>query len=646
MKKSLLLAALSFIMLFSACATSGTSSADNSQSSIGGIESGSTSETPDSNGGQIADGEHTDADNNGVCDDCKESVLVTFDFFAINDLHGKLADGDSHPGVDELTTYLKNARAENENTVFLSSGDMWQGASESNLTKGKIITEWMNDLEFASMTLGNHEYDWGAQYIEENAALANFPFLAINVYDRATNERVDYCESSVTVEINGVQIGIIGAIGDCYSSISADKVQDVYFKVDDDLTALVKAESQKLRAEGADYIVYSLHDGYGSSLSSEQTLSDSRFGYYDVALSNGYVDLVFEGHSHQSYVVKDSKGVYHVQGGGDNKGISHAEVQINVANGKNKVHQANYVKTSVYQNGADDPIVNELLGKYDEQISLAGKKLGRIDRKLSSTELRQLAANLYYQAGVEKWGDEYDIVLGGGFLSTRAPYEVAAGEVLYGNLLDVLPFDNPLVLCSISGAKLKSQFFETSNSNYFIGYGEYGASVKKNIQLTKTYYVVTDTYSSQYKPNGLTEIARYDETTYARDLIAKYIEDGNLTAPEEEIVLTGIPEILAIGNALADNETTSKYYYVQATIEKIINEYYGNIYLKDENGNLLYIYGLYDENGNKYADFTGTKPQVGDVVLVRGQIQKYIKADGSPLVELLGPVLLKIVTKN
>ena len=216
----------------------------------------------------------------------------------------------------------------------------------------------------------------------------------------------------------------------------------------------------------------------------------------------------------------------------------------------------------------------------------------------------------------------------------------------YGNLLDVLPFDNPLVLCSISGAKLKSRFFETSNSNYFIGYGEYGASVKENIQLTKTYYVVTDTYSSQYKPNGLTEIARYDETTYARDLIAKYIEDGNLTAPEEEIVLTGIPEILAIGNALADNETTSKYYYVQATIEKIINDYYGNIYLKDENGNLLYIYGLYDENGNKYADFTGTKPQVGDVVLVRGQIQKYIKADGSPLVELLGPILLKIVTKN
>ena len=179
---------------------------------------------------------HKDEDNNGKCDNCKISVVVNFDFFAINDLHGKFDDTDSQPGVDELTTYLKNFRKSQDNVVLLSSGDMWQGSSESNLTKGNIVTEWMNELGFVSMTLGNHEYDWGEEPIKANAQLAKFPLLAINVYDRDTNKRVDYCQPSVIVQQNGVKIGIIGAMGDCYSSIAPDKVEDIYFVTGNALT--------------------------------------------------------------------------------------------------------------------------------------------------------------------------------------------------------------------------------------------------------------------------------------------------------------------------------------------------------------------------------------------------------------------------
>jgi 2',3'-cyclic-nucleotide 2'-phosphodiesterase (5'-nucleotidase family) len=218
-----------------------------------------------SNTVKCEDGTHVDVDDNGSCDICEISLFVYIDFYAINDLHGKFSDTSSNNGVDELTTYLKNTSLTDEHTVFLSSGDMWQGSSESNLTNGKIITEWMNELGFASMTLGNHEFDWGEEYIIENAALAEFPMLAINIYDRTTNQRVEYCESSVLVECRGLQVGIIGAIGDHYSSISGDKSQNIYFKTGSELTALVKAESDKLRAAGADLIVYSLHSGYGSN---------------------------------------------------------------------------------------------------------------------------------------------------------------------------------------------------------------------------------------------------------------------------------------------------------------------------------------------------------------------------------------------
>lgn len=209
--------------------------------------------------------------------------------------------------VDELTTYLKNAHANDQNAVLLSAGDMWQGSSESNMTNGLIMTDWMNELDFAAMTIGNHEYDWGEQYIEENEELAEFSFLAINIYDRNTNALVDYCEPSVMVEGDGLQIGIIGAIGDSYSSIAVDKCEDVYFKVGTQLTSLVKAESDRLRKAGADFIVYMLHDGYGSTNigSVTQVTSSQIRSYYDISLSNGYVDLVFEGHTHQGYMLKD-----------------------------------------------------------------------------------------------------------------------------------------------------------------------------------------------------------------------------------------------------------------------------------------------------------------------------------------------------
>ena len=495
----------------------------------GATDDGSETPTEKPTDAPIDRDAHTDEDNDGSCDDCGISVIITFDFYALNDLHGKFDDTDSQGGVDELSTYLANAYNTDDNVILLSSGDMWQGSFESNSTTGLIITDWMNELDFVSMTLGNHEYDWGEEHIKANVALAEFPFLAINIYERDTNERVDYVQSSVLVERGGMKIGIIGAIGDCYSSISGDKVEDVYFKTGAALTELVKAESEKLRAEGADYIVYSIHGGFGSNSSASMVQTSSLRGYYDASLSkDGYVDLVFEGHTHKSYAFEDEYGVPHLQNGGDNSGISHVEVRLNFANGYDRVSVSEIIKPSRYANLEDHPIVDELLEKYADQVDAGKLVLGQNSRLRNSTEIKNLVADLYYEAGIERWGDKYDIALGGGFISVRSPYDLAAGEVKYSDLNSLLPFDNQLVLCSIKGRDLKNKFFETNNSNYYIAYGDYGASIRNNIDYNATYYIITDTYCSSYAYNNLTVVEYYDAGVYARDLIADYIRAGGL----------------------------------------------------------------------------------------------------------------------
>lgn len=469
---------------------------------------------------------HTDADKDGVCDGCSSSVMAELSFYAVNDLHGKFMDTDSQPGLDEFTTYIKGMYADTEREeILLSSGDMWQGTVESSGTKGKLMTEWMNEVGFSSMTLGNHEYDWGAAVLTPNSKLAEFPFLAINVTQNG--KPADYCRASVVAERGGLKVGIIGAIGDCLSSISGDFTDGLKFATGSELTNLVKNEAERLRSEeGCDFIVYSLHDGFGESGSATSVGSISQTelsSYYDLSLSDGYVDLVFEGHTHQSYMLRDGHGVYHLQGGGENSYVSRADLSYNTVTAEYTV-TPRLLGRSVYADSSleDDPLVEEIFNKYFPTDNPYTTVLGTNDVQRYGSDICDTVAKLYYSAGVELWGEDYDIVLGGGYLKTRSPYSVSAGGVTYAELFSVLPFDNDLVLGSIKGSDLKSKFLQTSNTNYHV----YSAVSASEVLNSKNYYIIVDSYTSTYKSNNITEVARADNGKYARDLLADFVSAG------------------------------------------------------------------------------------------------------------------------
>ena len=551
---------------------------------------------------------HVDSNNNDYCDICNTYVVVVLDFYVFNDLHGKFCDTDTQPGVDEIGTYFEMMEKQDDNIIILSSGDMWQGSAESTLTNGKILVDWMNALGFVAMTLGNHEFDWGEDAIRNNLLLSDFPFLAINIYDKTTGELADYCTPSIMLERDGIQIGIIGAIGDCYSSISSDMVENVTFKVGSELTNLVKAEATRLRSLGADIIVYSLHDGEGST------------SYYDTSLSNGYVDIVFEAHTHQDYVTVDSYGVYHLQGGGENYGFSHVEISVNSANGNKKVTESGIITTSAYKNLEDHQPTEEIEDKYSDLIDYAYADLGVVSMGYSDSQIEDFVAQLYLEAGLEKWGSKYNIVLGGGFLRTRIPYNLTAGVKKYADILSLFPFNNRLVLCTVSGSNLKSKFINSTSSDYHIALSDYGQSL--TISNNSKYYIIVDTYTALYAPNGLTIVEYFEDGIYARDLLADAIQSGRLEVSHDGYTLTSIKDALTIGNKLTSGKETSESYYIKGTVKSISSTTYGNLYIADENGNQIYIYGLYDNSGNRY-DSMSYKPKVGDTIIVYSTIYKY-----------------------
>ena len=98
--------------------------------------------------------------------------------------------------------------------------------------------------------------------------------------------------------------------------------------------------------------------------------------------------------------------------------------------------------------------------------------------------------------------------------------------------------------------------------------------------------------------------------------------------PAADSTLT-IPEALALAESKGDNVYTTNKYYVEGEIKNVYNTQYGNMYIKDANGNELCIYGTYSADGTTRYDAMTTKPVAGDTIKVYGAIGKYVKSDGS-----------------
>jgi hypothetical protein len=85
-------------------------------------------------------------------------------------------------------------------------------------------------------------------------------------------------------------------------------------------------------------------------------------------------------------------------------------------------------------------------------------------------------------------------------------------------------------------------------------------------------------------------------------------------APEVEVVKATVKEFL-----LAEEGTTT-IYELTGKIANVANAYYGNFDLVDETGS-VYVYGLYDENGEKVFETLGL--QEGDTITLKGKRTSY-----------------------
>lgn len=184
-------------------------------------------------------------------------------------------------GVVRRATYIDQTRIENKNVLLFDAGDFLQGTPYFNLFKGEIEVKAMNLLGYDAVTLGNHEFDYGLEVLENVARLAKFPIVSSN-YDFSETKLDGLIKPFIMFNKGGVRIGVIGINIQPKGLIAASNYKGVKY-LDPLETANSMAEMLRNKYK-CDMVICISHLGHNSDL--------------NMAESTKGIDIIIGGHSH------------------------------------------------------------------------------------------------------------------------------------------------------------------------------------------------------------------------------------------------------------------------------------------------------------------------------------------------------------
>ena len=407
------------------------------------------------------------------------------DVYELSDFHGAVnyethSDND-YVGLPRLATYLDGKRANNPGgTLVLSTGDMFQGSADSNLTRGYIVNYAMHYMGFDASAIGNHEFDWGLDWLKKNAELTyngySIPFVGANI--KKDGEILSFLKKSTVITRGEYKIGVIGVIGsDLESSVLKTALDGCEFTKYDDI---VSAESARLRAEeGCQAVIMLAHEAADH-----------------IEYTTG-IDAIFGGHAHKDKI-SSYGSIPAVATLNYGQSVGHISLKFDkVTKTFEGVDEANIeTMKSVASGLAENADIKSIMDQYAPEINkIKNIKLGTADSTLKiDSALANICTSTMFNEAIEsaKANTEIDtdkIVaafhnVGGGI---RA--DIEAGDITYGNVYKTFPFDNEIVLIKITGSEARSKLIKLK------GLGCYRIFEKKDyFKADEEYYLVSTDY--------------------------------------------------------------------------------------------------------------------------------------------------------
>ena len=386
----------------------------------------------------------------------------------INDLHSRIepinrfdstcgaeddAEGKCFGGVARVATKINELRdslnAAGENVVVLDAGDQFQGSLMYTTYKGAVEAEFMEQIGFDVMAVGNHEFDDGPSKLAEFIDMVSFPVISGNLDVSQDDLLADRVANHVVLEVGGEKIGIISALATDTVDTSSPGPNVIF---QDEIDALA-ADVAALEAEGVTKIIALTHVGLTKDL--------------EIAASVAGIDAVVGGHSHTYLSASDPKrhGAYPtyasqedgtlipvVQAYAYSKYVGH--LVLNFDDEGNLVYADGdtiVLDASVEPDAAIAARVAELAGPIEEMKNeVIGSSAGFIEGDRTVCRAQECAmGNLVADAMLDRVADQGAMIAiqnGGGLRAS-----IDEGEVTMGEVLTVLPFQNTLATFEATG---------------------------------------------------------------------------------------------------------------------------------------------------------------------------------------------------
>lgn len=412
------------------------------------------------------------------------------------DLHGYLQAKKTDAnldigGVDTMLGFFNIAKQADPETLFLDSGDMFQGTIISNSSDGAPVVRWMDHVGYLAAAIGNHEFDFGpgngfisvqkpgqdpVGALKARVAQAKFKFLAANICEPAHDpaqcknpenfQPASFTKSYLLKTIHGIKLGIIGlSTLETPDKTLSSNVTHLKFMP---LAKTVERFASELRKQGVKYIVVIIHDGEAAIKKMLDQLSPE---------TRAMIPVILGGHTHE-HANTTHKGVQILITGNYGEAFGYTTLELDkklktkssqtiyfchqvfsstqsCIDGSGAIQPAQFLGKIVKPDSSASGILKEDIAKAE---AVSSKVVGRLASSLFRTEtsgessLGNFMADAFRMCKDSACKEHADIA----FLNNGAirSASIKAGPVNYGQIFEVMPFDNVHVELMLSGKQI------------------------------------------------------------------------------------------------------------------------------------------------------------------------------------------------
>lgn len=355
-------------------------------------------------------------------------------------------------GIVRRKVLIDSIRAEHPEAILIDAGDIVQGTLYFHLYKGKVEQEMLNRLGYDLQILGNHEFDNGMSGLKNMLADARPTLLASNYQfdDSLLSEKF---KPYYIKETGGKKIGFFAVNLDPKGMVSEGNYDGVHFLP---WRETAQATIDRLRnEEKVDYVVALTHIGYKGS-----DENPDLFGDRQLAEKTSGINLIIGGHSHtllnpaERVMDADGNPVIICQAGKYGRYIG--ETKINLRTGD--ISEKLLTVDSRLDSRRDGELMKALEPYRAGVDSLYAREIGKVETdgpiNGHTPEMQQFAGNFVLDRGSRlASGVQGAISNKGGLRVTWNP-----GALTEGQAIDMMPFNNRIVVLDILGSDLIEAF--------------------------------------------------------------------------------------------------------------------------------------------------------------------------------------------